>query len=511
MPQFDDIVVGAGGAGAVLAARLSEDGHRRVALIEAGPHYQNPDTTPSDLLDANTMALAGHSWGLTAQLTARRRVPLPQGKVTGGSSAVGNTVAIRGTPADYDEWAALGNPLWDWERALPVLTAVEDDAEYGDREFHASGGPLPIRRWRDDELTPVQQGFLEACLAAGHPYAPDHNHPSSSGVGPIPSTRREASVRVSTAMAYLWPARHRPNLRVIPGALVDRVVIRDGRAVGVVVDGTELSGRRVILAAGAIGSPAVLWRSGVGPADALRRLGIKVHSDRPGVGAGLTDQPRIGVFLTPKPGAENEGKSTGQIVLRTTSSQPDHRFNDMYYAMVNRFDLTHHFPELRKVAGARTVFGVMAVARRAHSRGSVVLESADPAAAPRIDLGYLSDERDYALLSEAVRGCWQLAQSPKIFDHGEEAVLVDERTLDSEETLRAYIDAAVDSAYNPVGTVRMGGADDETAVVDQHCAVHGVEGLFVADASVMPAMVCANTLLSVVMIAERAAAMLCAG
>ncbi|MGA4846736.1 GMC family oxidoreductase [Streptomyces sp. G5(2025)] len=508
MRRFDDIVVGAGGAGAVLAARLSEEGGRRVALIEAGPHYGEAAATPADLLDGNAMSLVQHSWGLTAALTARRRVRFPQGKVSGGSSAVGNTVAIRGTPADYDEWAALGNSLWSWEQTLPALTALEDDLDYGDREFHAAGGALPIRRWRAEELTPLQQAFLDGCAAAGYPHVTDHNHPASSGVGAIPSTRRDAAVRVSTAMAYLWPAQGRPNLEIIPDCQVDRVLVRDQRAVGVVVDGEELRAGRVILAAGAIGSPALLWRSGVGPADELRRLGIGVHADLPGVGAGLTDQPRIGVFLTPRSGTAGEGAPTGQIVLRTTSSGSTSRFNDMYYAMVNRFDLTHHFPKLREVAGARSVFGVMAVARRPHSRGRVVLESADPTVPPRIDLGYLSDERDYPLLAEAVRGSWELAHSSKIRDQGREVVLVEQRVLDDEELMRGYIDEAVDSAYNPVGTARMGPASDGSAVVDQRCAVHGLSGLYVADASVMPAMVCANTLLSVVTIAERAAGFL---
>ncbi|MFR9798339.1 GMC family oxidoreductase [Streptomyces sp. MS06] len=508
MRDFDDIVIGGGGAGAVLAARLSEDPARRVALIEAGPHYRDAAGTPADLLDGNTMSLVRHSWGLNARLTSDRRVPFPQGRVTGGSSAVGNTVAIRGTPADYDEWAALGNPLWSWDRSLPALTAIEDDLDYGEREFHGLGGPVPVRRWRTGELAPVQAAFLEACLKAGHPAAEDHNHPASTGVGPIPSTRRDPAVRVSTAMSYLWPAQERRNLVIVPNATAERVVIRGQRAVGVIVAGEEIRARRVILAGGAIGSPGLLLRSGVGPAGELRRLGIPVHADLPGVGSGLTDQPRIGVFLTPRPGEENEGRSTGQIVLRTTSSSASARPNDMYYAMVSRFDLTHHFPELRRVAGARSVFGVMSVARRAHSRGSVTLESADPGAPPRIDLGYLSDERDHALLAEAVRGCWELAQSPGIRDRGEDVVLLDERVLESEEDMRAYVEAAVDSAYNPVGTARMGPADDEGSVVDERCAVHGIGSLYVADASVMPSMVCANTQLSVVMIAERVAALL---
>lgn len=506
---YDDIIVGAGSAGAVLAARLSEDPGRRVLLLEAGRHYATEATTPDDLLDANAMSLVKHSWGFTTQLTSNRRVMFPLGKVTGGSSAVGNTVVIRGTPQDYDEWADAGNPLWSWEHVLPVFRALEDDLDFGESDVHGRGGPVPVRRWRSDELTDVQQSFLDVCLDAGHPWAEDHNHPASTGVGPIPSNRRDPWTRVSTTGSYLWPARTRENLTILPHALVDRVVFEGDRATGVVlsVDGgpySEIRARRVILSAGAVATPAILLRSGIGPAEDLRALGIPVRANLAGVGAGLIDQPRIGVFMTPKPGYENEGKSTGQIVTRTTDSQ----FNDRYFAMVNRFDLTLHFPELRRVAGARAVFGVMVVLRKQHSRGRVTLASGNPYSAPRIDLGYLSDERDYALLADGVRGCWELASSPKIFDKGEQLVALDERVMDDDEALRDYVERAVDSAYNPVGTARMGPAGDPSAVVDQRCAVHGVENLHVADASVMPSMVCANTHLSVVMIGERAATLL---
>jgi choline dehydrogenase len=505
----DDIVVGAGSAGAAVAGRLSEDPGRRVVLIEAGPHYPTAGVTPEDLLDGNAMSLVQHGWGLSARISRDREVRFPQGKVTGGSSAVGNTVAIRGTPDDYDEWARSGNPLWAWEHVFPQLRTLEDDLDFGDRDYHGIDGPVPIRRWRPEELTPVQQAFLDGCLAAGYPYAEDHNDPVSTGVGPIPSNRRDARVRVSTAMSYLWPAEARENLRILPDTSVDRVVFDGPRAVGVVASvsgGTDetIRARRVILAAGAIGSPAILLRSGIGPTDDLRSLGIPVVADLPGVGGGLTDQPRIGVFMTPKPGNENEGKSTGQIVLRTTAS----RFNDVYYAMVNRFDLTHHFPELRRTAGAQTVFGVMVVLRRQHSRGRVTLTSSDPRTAPGVDLGYLSDERDYQLLADGVKGCWDLMRSPKILDKGEQIVGLDERVVADEEALRGYVERAVDTAYNPVGTARMGPAEDQGAVVDQRCSVHGVENLYVADASVMPSMVCANTNLTVVMIGERVAALL---
>jgi choline dehydrogenase len=223
------------------------------------------------------------------------------------------------------------------------------------------------------------------------------------------------------------------------------------------------------------------------------------------------DQPRIGVFMTPRPGAVDAAASTGQIVLRTTAPAPDggpERFNDMYYAMVNHFRLAHHFPHLRGAAGAEEVFGVLVVLRRPHSRGRVALASADPRTAPDIDLGYLTDERDYALFAEAVRTCWRLAGSARIGACAERTVALDERTVGDDELLRDYIDAVADTAFNPAGTARMGPADDPSAVVDQYGAVRGVEGLHIADASVMPAMVCANTALTGVLVGERIAALL---
>ncbi|GLW68380.1 GMC family oxidoreductase [Kitasatospora phosalacinea] len=512
--SFDDIVVGAGTAGAVVAARLSEDGSRRVALVEAGPHYATREQTPADLLNGNAMSLARHGWGLSARLTADRRTALPQGKVTGGSSAIGNTVMIRATPADLDEWAALGNPAWSWDESLPRLRALEDDLDFGADPHHGTGGPIPVRRWRPEELTTVQRLFLDGCLEAGHPYAADHNHPLSTGVGPIPSNRRDARERVSTAMAYLWPAVDRPHLTVVPDALVDRVLIEDGAVRGVrILEGdTErvLTARRVVLAAGAIGSPAVLLRSGVGPAGHLAELGVPVRADLPGVGGGLVDQPRIGVFLAPRPGAADERASTGQIVLRTTAPAAaagtgTERFNDMYYAMVNHFNLAHHFPRLRADAGTDGVFGIMAVVRRPHSRGRVTLTSADPRTAPHVDLGYLTDPRDHDLFAEAVRTCWQLANSAGIGAQAERVVALDEKAVHDEERLREYVGTTVDTAFNPAGTLRMGPADDPDAVVDQFGAVRGVTGLHVADASVMPSMVCANTALTTVLIGERIA------
>jgi choline dehydrogenase len=507
---FDDIIVGAGSAGTPLATRLSADPARRVALIEAGPDYRTTAETPDDLLDANAMSLVEHDWRFTADLLPDRKTRYFQGKVAGGASAVGNTIAIRGMPADFDEWAAAGNPEWAWSKVLPHFLALENDLDFGG-EFHGHDGPIPIRRWRPVELTPAQRAFYEGCLAAGFPPVDDHNHPLSTGVGPAPSNRRDGRVRVSTAMGYLPAARARGNLTILSDTVVNRVLIDDGVVRGVEVSTgsttQQLRARRVILAAGAVCSPAILLRSGIGPRDELRRLGIDVRLDLPGVGAGLSDQARTGVFMVPKPGAENFGKSVGQIVLRTAAASTA-RDNDMYYAMVNHFDLSVQFPHLRAAAQTGRVFTVLVVAREPSSRGRITLASTDPRVAPRIDLNFLSTDRDHQLLADGLRVGWELAQTPEIRDLAERVVLLNDSVIGSDDAVRDYVTATVDSAYNPVGTARMGAADDPMSVVDQRCAVHGVDGLHVADASVMPSMVRANINLTTIMIGERVAELL---
>ena len=273
--EYDDIIVGGGSAGAVLAARLSEEPARRVLLLEAGPDYATLESTPADLQDGWRMSLRAHDWGLTAEAVPGRAIPYPRGRVIGGSSAVNATIALRGVPADYDEWAALGNDEWSWAKVLPHFRRLEDDPE-GAAELHGRGGPIAIRRWRPDELIPVQRAFFEVCRRLGFPEVTDHNHPEATGVGPFPQNRRDR-LRLSTAIAYLLPARHRPNLTIRPHCLVNRVLFAGDRAVGVDIgaggEPEQVRGRRITLAAGAIGSPAILLRSGIGPKAALAELG----------------------------------------------------------------------------------------------------------------------------------------------------------------------------------------------------------------------------------------------
>ena len=285
----------------MLGARLSEEATCSVLVLEAGP--AGPLDSDADLLSNVSFALTGRDWGMRARVTGERELDYPQGKFLGGGSSVNGALAFRGSPADYDGWAAQHNPRWSWDHMLPCFRRLEHDLDFGaDHAVHGEDGPVPIVRWGHDELLPVQQAFADACVSMGIPWVPDHNSPAATGIGPLPMNRAEGR-RMSTALAYLAPALARPNLTIRGGAQVDRVRIEHGRATGVVVvhdgDVALVEAGEVIVSAGAIHSPAILWRSGIGPAGDLQQLGIACLVDNPAVGANLMDHPGLFHFLHP--------------------------------------------------------------------------------------------------------------------------------------------------------------------------------------------------------------------
>jgi choline dehydrogenase len=502
---YDDIIVGGGSAGAVLAARLSQEPARRVLLLEAGPDYASLESTPADLKDGWHMSLRAHDWGLTAEAVPGRAIPYPRARVIGGSSAVNATIALRGVPADYDEWAALGNDEWSWANVLPHFRRLEDDPEVSG-EVHGRGGPIAIRRWRPDELIPVQRAFLEVCRRLGFPEVADHNHPEATGVGPFPQNRR-GRLRLSTSIGYLLPARNRPNLTIRAQCLVNRVLFAGDRAVGVEISGEDgpeqVRGRRITLAAGAISSPAILLRSGIGPKAALAALGIELVADLPGVGAGLADHPVTRLLLIPKPGNCDPQTPLAQVVLRYTAPGSA-EFNDMQQVIFSHVDVAGVGGEQAvATVGTPLALGLPVALERPRTRGRLQLVSTDPRIQPLIQLNFAADPEDLRRLIAGVRLAWRIAHQPEIVRHTRRVALLSEETIGSDDAMASYVRATVATQFHPCGTARMGPAVDPMAVVDQHCRLRTIRNLRVVDASVMPAIPRANINLTCIMIGEH--------
>jgi choline dehydrogenase len=512
--QYDDIIVGAGSSGAVVAARLSEDSNRSVLLLEAGPDYRTIEETPHDLL-RTMVSLANHDWGWSAQATPEREIAFNRGKVTGGCSAVNVTIAIRGAPADFDEWAALGNDEWNFAKVLPFYRKLEHDADF-DGDAHGKAGPIWIERSKRLNWHPTVSAFHASCLALGFADSPDFNDPGSTGVGPSARNLRDG-IRISTSIGYLAPVRNRLNLTIRGGCLAKRIAIENGRAVGVEVEAggevQQVYGKRITLCAGAVASPAILMRSGIGPHAELERHGIRVVVDAPGVGANLIDHPRVLIMAALSGEAirlsEGTDHSRPSSMLRYTATGSK-EFNDMQLNLNPVVDWTmmHGFPA---EPGAPPKLLVFPALQRPRSRGRLTLRSASPHDQPNIELNYLADPEDMRRMIDGMRLAWQVMHQPAVAAGWEGPIegatrqVLDQATVASDPLLMDFIRNNCSTLYHPVGTVKMGPASDSMAVVDQYCRVRGLEGLRVVDASVMPNIVRANTNLTCIMIGERAA------
>ncbi len=495
--RADVVIVGGGAAGSVLAARLSEDPDRSVLLLEAGPDYTTPDQIPEDLADGRRNAMTSHDWGLSHRPWpgAPVKLPMPRGRVMGGSSQVNTCLAVRSPPDDYDHW---GLPGWSWDEVLPYFKKLETDLDFPDAPYHGADGPLPLRRARPDELAPWQAAFVEAALGRGFPACADSNAPGAEGVGPHAVNRTADHRRISAAEAWLTAeVRARPNLRLVAEAHVVRVRLRGGRAEGVVVRQRgmlrEVEADTVVLAAGAIHTPGILMRSGIGPSATLRRLGVEVAVDAPGVGARLLDHPGTALFFRPFGGIDRTDRPVIEAALWRRSRRGLLGDNQIQPGSV-----------LGVGPKGVPVVSIMTHVGRTRGVGRLTWHSADPDALPDVRSRLLLDPSDLDVAVDALEIAADLAAHPAMARLAAPAV-PNARALASRKLLAQWARTATDSGYHPSGTVPMGLARDPMAPCDPAGRVRGVEGLRVIDASLFPEIPTGNIHLPTLMLAERLA------
>jgi choline dehydrogenase len=512
--MYDYVIVGAGSGGAVLAARLSEDPTVNVALIEAG----GADTDDEIHIPAAFGALfkGRRDWDFSTEPEPSfkgRRAYLPRAKMLGGCSSMNAMVYIRGNRADYDEWAEMGAEGWGYDDVLPYFKRSEDN-ERGEDTYHGSGGPLPVREGRS--MNPVADAFVEAAVQAGHEKNPDFNGARQEGFGRYQTTQRDG-MRASTSVTYLHPAMDRENLTVITDAMALRILFDGDRASGVEIDhlGTIEqihASREVILSAGAYQSPQLLMLSGIGPAAALPLFGIEVRKDLP-VGEGLQDHcmtllnwkadyESLMTALTPEnvgllqtegrgPLSSNIAEAGGFVRTRAGLDAPDCQFHCA--------PVLFHQEGLGAAVEHGVAFGPGVV--KPTSRGSLTLRTPSPYVKPRIQHNYLTTEEDRATMLAGVRMALEISQQEALgsFITGEFSAPTPEA---SDEELWDFIADQTMTIYHPTSTCAIG------PVVDSQLKVHGVNGLRVVDASVMPSIVRGNTNAPTIMIAEKAADMI---
>jgi len=550
---IDTLILGGGSAGCVLAARLSEDAGRQVMLVEAGRDI-SAATMPAEVRSRYPGRAYLDTDNLWKRLSARMSTPASprryeQARLLGGGSAINALMANRGAPADYDEWESLGASGWNWAACLPAFRKLETDTDFTG-ELHGTNGPVRIRRTERARISPFVRAVLKVLDRSGYPNRDDQNGPWEDGsfIGSIAVS--EQGERIPTSVCYLTDqVRQRPNLSIRTDTSVDRILFDGTRATGALLgSGEVIQARNVIVCAGAIHSPAMLLRSGIGPSDDLRALGIKVIADRPGVGGNLMEHPSIAVSAFLKKSARTlfPEEHHEQAIVRFSSGLPDTVPGDMHGAILSRSGW--HSIGYR----LGTLFFWV---NKSYSRGRVTLVSLDARDEPKVEFNMLSDARDLDRLKLAIRfGATALSDpamikwagalfpssySPRVarvavpgvwnaLQRGALSVLLDiagpwrarlirtlvtqgvtlETLLGDDRAMTEFVTRSVGGTWHPSGTCRMGAPDDPHAVTGSSGLVYGVENLRVCDASLMPSIPCANTNIPTIMIAERIAEMI---
>jgi choline dehydrogenase len=524
--KYDVIIVGGGAAGCVLGSRLAADGRTSVLLLEAGPDYPDPANLPDEVKFGQTRFAEApdsqHNWALRGTITEEQgTIHVAQGKVIGGGSSINGQAMQRGFPEDFDSWAALGNAEWSYENVLPYFRKSERDLDIQDNYCHGADGPMPVRRRQTGPWPPLQQAFHAACVAAGFGTTNDKNGLHPAGLGVSPSNNIDG-VRMSTAMTHLNPMRGYLNLTVRGGVFVRRIATRDGRAVGVEAESGgkrfDIEADRVVLSAGAIRSPHLLMLSGIGAAEHLRQFGIPVVRDLPGVGRNLMNHASAQTTFKVKDGVSLEAHRDAAHFSLHYTSEGSTAVNDMVLRTSTVID-----ERRERVPGVRTKYLIGDVAPERAARihctlglpdgsGYVRLAASDPAVQPEFNYCYLQHPNDIRRVRQGLRMAARLLESGIYKDVVDFRIQPLDDVLASDDALDGWIRQTVGTARHVSGTCKMGPDSDPTAVVDQYCRVKGIEGLWVADASVMPRIPrSGGAHATVIMIGERVVDWVAAG